>query len=102
MGMGFAEMVLVGVILGFAGYALIVPIVGIAKAVRRKSRHEWSTGAVVWSGINVSLFALLAFVGIASAKSVVGPGIALALNGVWLALAIQANRAAARGRRPAA
>ena len=96
MGMGLGELLLIGVILAVLGYMLAVPIVGIVKAVRRKDRAARSTGAVVWSSINVGLFGLLVSVGVATGKPFLGPSIGVVLNAVWLFLALQANRAAPR------
>jgi hypothetical protein len=93
--MGFGELVLIVTILAILAYALAVPIVGIVKAVRRKERGARSSGAVLWSAINLGIFGLLAAVGIVVGMPPLGPGIGLALNGVWLYLAIKANRQAA-------
>jgi hypothetical protein len=57
-GAGLPELVLIGVVLLVLGNGLAAPIVGIVKAVRRKGRGARSTGAVVWSSINVGLFGL--------------------------------------------
>ena len=96
MGMGSSELLLIAAILAIIGYALAVPIVGIVRAVRRKGRGVRSTGAVVWSSINIGLFGLLASYGVTTHKPFLGPGIGLVLNAVWLYLALIANRAAAR------
>ena len=99
MGMGRSELVLLGVILATLGYALAVPIVGIVRAVGRKDRGRRSTGAVVWSAINVGLFGLATVAGFtAGPLAPVAPFIGLALNGVWLAFALGANRATSRAR----
>jgi len=91
------ELLLLGVILAVLGYALVVPIVGIVKAVRRKDRRRPSTGAVVWSSINLGIFGLGIVATVVFGGLPVAPGIGLGLNGIWLYLAIQANRAAAHG-----
>jgi hypothetical protein len=99
MGMGRGELVLIGVVLATLGYALAVPIVGIVRAVGRKYRGQRSTGAVVWSSINVGLFGLGTVAGFAAGPlAPAAPFIGLALNGVWLAFALGANRAASRAR----
>src|SRR6185503_17743780 len=83
MGMGSSEVLLIVVILAIVGYALGVPIVGIARAVKRKGRGVRSTAAVVWSAINVGLFGLLGAYGITTHRPFLGPSIALVLNAVW-------------------
>jgi hypothetical protein len=100
MGIGFAELLLIATVLAIVGYGLAVPIVGIVKAVRRKDQGRRSTGAVVWSAINVGLFGLGALATVAFRGIPIAPGIGLTLNGVWLYLAVQANQAAARRTTP--
>jgi hypothetical protein len=59
-----------------------------------------ATGAVIWSSINLGLFGIgTVVVAIVARMPPIGPVIGLVLNGVWLFLALQANRAAA-ARRP--
>ena len=96
MGIGSTELLLIVVIVAIVGYALVVPIVGIVKSARRMRGGVRSTGAVVWSSINVGLFALLASYGVTTHRPFLGPGLGLMLNAIWLYLAIKANRAAAR------
>jgi hypothetical protein len=89
------ELVMIPVVLFFLGYALALPIVGIVLAAAKKRRGVRATGAVIWSSINLGLFGLGAVAGIMARIPPIGPAIGLALNGVWLSLALQANRAAA-------
>ncbi len=94
-GFGAGELVLILVVLFFLGYALALPIVGIVMAAGRKRRGVRAAGAVIWSSINLGLFGLGAVAGIVARIPPIGPAIGLVLNGVWLSLALQANRAAA-------
>lgn len=89
------ELVLIPVVLFFLGYGLALPIVGIVMAAAKKRRGVRATGAVIWSSINLGLFGLGPVMGIVARIPPIGPAIGLALNGVWLSLALQANRAAA-------
>jgi hypothetical protein len=89
------ELVLLGTVVFFLGYGLALPIVGIVLAAGKKRRRARATGAVIWSSINLALFCLGAVAGIVAHIPPIGPVIGLALNGVWLSLALQANRAAA-------
>jgi len=96
MGFGLGELVLIGVVVLSIGNGVAAPIVGIVRAVGRRRRGARSTGAVVWSSINVGLFVLAGAWGLAAHVPPVGASIGLPLNGVWLYLAWQANRAAAQ------
>jgi hypothetical protein len=89
------ELVLISVVLFSLGYGLALPIVGIVTAAGKKRRGVRATGAVIWSSINLGLFGLGAVAGIVARIPPIGPAIGLVLNGVWLSLALQANRAAA-------
>jgi hypothetical protein len=89
------ELVLMTMALFFLGYGLALPIVGIVMAAGKKRRGVRATGAVIWSSINLGLFALVAVAGIVARIPPIGPAIGLVLNGVWLSLALQANRVAA-------
>jgi hypothetical protein len=76
--------------------AILVPIIGIRRAMRRLERGQRSRGAVTWSGINVVVFGVLTIAGFAmGAFHPIAPG-GLILNGIWLMLAIRTNRAADR------
>lgn len=94
MAIGSGELLLIALILALLGYTFAVPIVGIVRTVRRRDRGRRSTGAVVWSSINIGLFGLGAVVSVVLGGLPLAPGIGMALNGVWLYLAIQTNRAA--------
>jgi hypothetical protein len=94
-GLRAGELVLIGAVVFFLGYGLALPIVGIVMAAGKKRRRARATGAVIWSSINLGLFGLGAVAGIVARIPPIGPVIGLALNGVWLSLALQANRAAA-------
>ena len=96
MAMGAGELLLIVLILAMLGYTLAVPIVGIVRAVRRRDQGGRSTGAVVWPSINLGLFGVGAVVSVIFGGLPVAPGIGIALNGIWLYLAIATNRAAAR------
>jgi hypothetical protein len=100
MGLGAGELVLIGTVVFFLGYGLALPIVGIVMAAGKKRRGARATGAVIWSSINLGLFGLGAVAGIVARIPPIGPAIGLVLNGVWLSLALQANRAAAAARPP--
>ena len=89
-----AEGVLLFAVVFFLGYGLALPIVGIVKAAGKKRRGVRATGAVIWSSINLGLFGLGAVAGIVASVPPIGPAIGLVLNGIWLSLALQANRAA--------
>jgi multisubunit Na+/H+ antiporter MnhC subunit len=93
-----AELVLLVAVVFFLGYGLALPIVGIVLAAGKKRRRARATGAVIWSSINLALFCLGAVAGIVAHIPPIGPVIGLALNGVWLSLALQANRAANTNR----
>lgn len=95
MGIGLGELVLIGVVVLSIGNGVVAPIVGIVRAVGRRRRGARSTGAVVWSAINVGLFVFAGIWGLAAHVPPVGAIIGLPLNGTWLFLALQANRAAA-------
>jgi hypothetical protein len=90
-----AEAVLLVAVLFFLGYGLALPIVGIVKAAGKRRRGARATGAIIWSAINVGLFGLGTVAGIVAHIPPIGPAIGLVLNGIWLSLALQANRAAA-------
>ena len=94
-GFGAGELVLMGMAVFFLGYGLALPIVGIVMAAHRKRRGVRATGAVIWSSINLGLFGLGGVAGVVAHIPPIGPAIGLILNGVWLSLALQANRAAA-------
>jgi hypothetical protein len=98
MGIATSELTLILIILFVVGYGWTVPIVGIVRAVRRRRRGERSGGAIVWSAINVGLFGLAATATLVRGMLPLGPGVCLALNGVWLYLALLVNRAAAGAR----
>jgi hypothetical protein len=100
MGMGLGELVLLGVVVISIANGVAAPIVGIVRAVGRRRRRARSTGAVVWSSINVGLFVLAGAWGLAAHVPPVGAIIGLPLNGAWLFLAVQANRATAAATSP--
>jgi hypothetical protein len=100
MRIGLLVLLLILIYVIVFGSAILVPIVGINRAVRRRQHGERSTGAVTWSGINVAIFGMLTLVGISTgAFHPIAPG-GLVLNGLWLALAVRTNRAAGTPARP--
>jgi NO-binding membrane sensor protein with MHYT domain len=84
----------------FVASATLVPIVGILRASRRLQQRRRSNAAVTWAGINALVFGLMTLAGFSTGKfHPIVPG-GLVLNGLWLAAAVRANRAARNGPSP--
>ena len=93
-----AELVLIVAVVFFLGYGWRCRSSASSWPRKKKRRRTRRPGAVIWSSINLGLFCLGAVAGIVAHIPPIGPVIGLALNGVWLSLALQATRAANTSR----